>query len=232
VLRESSRTWTILGQVEATPWPFLSFVVQVPFHDVQYTKWFDETTSQEFSSSGVGDLRLGVRGGRTLGAWAVNGGYALQLPTGDFDISANLVPVGQGTRNHDLFVEGGRSLWPAPAYLEGGVLLRLREAYVNEFGIEIDWGDEIHGRLTGGYGLGSWWLKMDVHAFRSGERTSSLPGEPTGQFRSRLEIVPGLVRDFGGRGWADLWVVVPLAGRNTPADPTVGVSLTWRWRAG
>lgn len=227
VASENTQASTLLLQAEVAPLEWLAFTGQIPFHDITYTKNFSADLSSTFTGSGVGDVRLVARAGRTLGSNAVNGGYALTLPSGSFDISANLVPVGQGTRNHDFFVEAGHSFWPARFYVEAGALYRVRETFTNEFGVVIDWGNEIHGRGTVGYTAGSFILKLATHGFRSDDRTSSV-GEPEGQFRSRWELIPSVVYEWKGRAWVDFWMDIPMAGRNTPADVAFGLALTYR----
>lgn len=226
---ENAQTSSLNFKVEVTPLEWLSLDAQLPFHDLNYEKFFGggPDNSLTLDSRGVGDLRVGVRAGKRVGAWGFSGGYGIEFPTGDFDISANLIPVGQGTRNHELFLEVGRSLHPAPAYLEAGVLYRIREAFVNEFDVETDWGDEVHGRLGGGVNVaGPWWLKADLHGFKSGERTTNIPGEPSDQFRSSLALTPGVLYQLQGLGWLDAWLRFPLAGRNAPGDVSFGFAAT------
>ena len=224
---EKATTASLGFKTEFVPVTGVSVIAELPFHRLRYRKDFGDGQVLLLQTDGVGDLRLAARAGLTAGSWGFAAGYALELPTGEFAVSAALAPVGSGTRNHDLFVEFGRSLWPAPLFAEAGVLVRLREAHTDEDAVMTDWGDELHARLHGGWNFsGPWTLQSSIHAFRSGARSTNVPGEPRDQFRSLLELVPGALLEAGAVR-IEGWLNIPLAGRNTPSDPRVGISVTW-----
>ena len=222
--RQSSRIITSDLTLDVAVLQALAVSVYVPYHDIQYDRGFGEP----LESSGLGDVSLTLKTGLAPGRWAISAGYSLELPVGSFTTNTEAVPVGRGTRNHVLLLETGVSLWPWPGYLQLGVLYRLRDIYQSEE-VKIDWGDELQVQLEGGWRVtGGWWLKLITRGMKSGNRRDigfPPPREP--EFRSVLEVVPGGFYQWSS-GWLEAWVSVPLAGRNTSADPYVGISFTGR----
>jgi len=227
VFHEESRSLSTTFKAELTPWKHLSFKAELPFHKVRYES--DGIFAfPVIEDSGIGDLRLILRGGGLSGQWAYSGGYGLVLPTGEFTLNAFVLPIGQGTRNHDFFAELGRSLWPAPGYLQGGALYRIREPYEDEFGIEVDWGNEVSAYLQGGWNFtGPWWAKLETKVFKS-ERWKTTLEPVEGDFRSAWDLTPAVFLKKWN-AFFELWVRVPLAGRATPADPAIGFKVFYRY---
>ena len=152
--REESRTTSFYLRLQATPWNFLGFSAEIPWHRIRYERYIASMSRpiDALDSNGVGDTYVTARAGRVFGMWGVTAGYGLELPTGDFTIDAFRVPLGQGTLNHVVFLEAGRSLWPAPAYLEAGLLGRFRGTYTTEDGSPGPGGSSSRPRDTGARG--------------------------------------------------------------------------------
>lgn len=131
--REQSNTSSGGIHLEGAVTDWLALGVDVPFHTISYARYIPgrQDPVDDLDTQGIGDVSASARIGSVYGPWGFSGGYRIGLPTGDFSISAFLVPVGQGSPAHDFFLELGRSFHPAPAYLEVGVLYRIREGSWN-----------------------------------------------------------------------------------------------------
>jgi len=225
---QESRLVTPTFELELVPVRGLDLIAFFPVHFLQFT----ETTAilpREISADGLGDITVMARAGVVTGNWAFSGGYGLEFPTGSFTTSAFEITVGRGTRNHLFLLEAGWSLYPKPAYLQAGLLVRLRETLENEFGVRIDWGNEVGGRLEAGFQpTPRLWLIALTEAMKSGVRRTNT-GEQQDQFQSLWSVAPKAAYRLGKDLWIDAWVVFPLAGRNMPADPALGTKLSVRF---
>jgi hypothetical protein len=224
VERQSSRIVTSDLTVDLGLTQGIAVGAYVPYHDIRFDRGF----GPPLESSGPGDASLTVRAGVSPGRWAASGGYSIELPIGPFTTNTEAIAIGRGTRNHVFLLEGGVSLWPRPGYVQLGVLYRLRETYTSRE-VSIDWGNELQGQLEGGWRIvGSSVLKLTVRGVKSqGRRDIGFPPPPEPEFRSFLEVVPGGLHQWSS-GWVEAWISFPLAGRNMPADPYLGVSITAR----
>ena len=101
---------------------------QFSFHRLRY----DDVAGRR-SSTGIGDARLWVRAAplRWLGSklpFAIRAGF--KVPVGDFDVDAEVIPLGDGQRDWEAMAELGHSFWPRSLYLSGWVGYRWREENV------------------------------------------------------------------------------------------------------
>lgn len=226
--REESQTTSLNLRLQYTPWEFLSLSAELPWHQIRYERFIQSLPDpvDALDSRGIGDAFFTVRTGKVFGLWGTSAGYGLEVPTGDFTIDAFRVPLGQGTLNQVLFLELGRSLWPRNAYLEAGILGRFRGTYTSEDGVEAHWGNEFAWRLDGGWQFHKpWWIKVETKGYRSTGFSTNIPGEPQGDYRSVWVLFGSFQYERGGM-LAEVWAQAPLAGRNTPADPTLGFSIS------
>ncbi len=227
--REQSRTTSLNFRLEYSPTGFLGLSGEIPWHSVNYERYIASRPLpiDALDATGIGDAFFTVRTGGTRDGWAGTAGYGIEIPTGDFTIDAFRVPLGQGTLNHVLYLELGRSLWPARAYVEAGVLARVRGTFTTDDGVEAHWGNELIWRVDGGWQFHApWWIKFETKGFRSGGFSTNIPGEPKGDYRSIWVVFGSLQYELGG-ALAEIWLQAPVAGRNTPADPTVGFSISY-----
>lgn len=236
VTEERSRTLSFYLKTEIVPWRFLGLYAEIPFHVLDYEAMSGSSLAlPPLESRGIGDLRLVARTGTTLGSWAFSGGYGITFPTGEFSIDAFIVPLGQGTQNHEFFAEVGKSLYPVPGYIQGGALYRIRNSFdvelLGEKIGEVDWGDEFSVYLQGGWNFtGPWWAKLETKVFKSRRWTTTFVNVE-GDFRSQWNILPAVFVEHWGAFW-EIWATVPLAGRATPADPAFGLKVYYRYDAG
>jgi hypothetical protein len=120
---------------------------QLPFFNIAFDDIADERTS-----NGLGDLRIESRYNLVRVPLVLTVGGAIKLPTGEFVNDAEIVPVGEGQYDFDVFVEVGRALWPVRGYVTGKIGYRFRTKNQE---IDIDFGDELIWRVEGGYQFGT-----------------------------------------------------------------------------
>lgn len=117
--------------------------VQLPIFAIS----FDDFAGER-ESNGLGDLRLESRYNILDDPMVLTLGGAIKFPTGEFVNDAEIVPVGEGQYDFDVFAEVGRSLWPVNAYVTGKIGYRFRSENKET---NIGFGDEIIWRAEVGY---------------------------------------------------------------------------------
>ena len=118
--------------------PGIDLWSQLSFHRLRY----DDVAGKR-SSTGMGDTRFWLRAAplEWLGSglpFAVRAGF--KLPVGDFDVDAEVIPLGDGQRDWEVMAEMGHSFWPRSLYLSGWVGYRWREENTEA---KKDFGDEV-----------------------------------------------------------------------------------------
>ncbi len=191
--------------------------LQLPYHRLRF-----DDAARDRVSHGIGDPRVFLRmGPAALGLpdmpVAVRAGY--KSPQGDFDVDAEVIPLGEGQRDLELLVELGHSFYPRPIWAMGWVGYRWREentVLAREPGNERFWhaaaGVEWQGVNWKGVVEGSKGHPWRIQNIRV----------PT----SSREIVQGLFSGSVpvGPGDAGAGVRVPFRGRNLPSGPAFFMS--------
>jgi len=232
---QSSQIVTQEFELQLAPVRGLAFHAYIPVHFIRFEEEISAPVpAREVSSDGLGDVTALIRGGFTVGNWGFTGSYGWELPTAAFTTNSFEISIGKGTRNQIFLLEAGRSFYPTNAYLQTGLMYLLRDTFVNDFGVEIDWGDEVHARLEGGIRpWQSWWLVLETKGFRSEERrVLNIPGERDDQFRGRWTVMPKVMFQWTVNNWIEGWASFPVAGVNTQAAPTVGAAIYTRFPLG
>jgi hypothetical protein len=185
-----------------------------------YSLRFDDLADRR-RSTGLGDLRLGLRYNVLKAPLVATVGAAIKFPTGDFVNDAEVIPVGEGQYDVEVTGELGRSLWPRPGYVTAQIGYRFRAAN-REVG--IDPGDEVFGSLEGGYTVaGRMSLKGLVRALYGFDATSF--GLPLASRRREIVYVqPGVSLRLGSAGGLELSTPISLRGRNYPAGIVFSLS--------
>ena len=193
----------------------LDVKVQFPIFRISY-----DDLAADRTSTGPGDLRLEARYNFVKSPLVATVGGTIKFPTGEFVNDAEIVPVGEGQYDFDLFVEVGRSLWPKPGYVTGKIGYRWRaknEETGIDHGDEIIWqielGWHIHrrvmvkGLLRGLYGLDSTTFGLVIDSLR----------------REAVYFQPGVTFAITETSGIELTVPISLRGRNWPAGPLVAI---------
>jgi hypothetical protein len=180
---------------------------------------FDDVADQR-RSTGPGDLRLGVRYNLLRAPLVLTLGARAKLPTGDFDNDAEIVPVGEGQRDIEGFVEVGHSLWPKPGYWSAGIGYRHR-AENSASGIRP--GDEVFWYAEAGWTLKSRLALRLVGRGLHGRESTSFGLAIPSLRRKAVYLDPALDWSFGGGRAVSVAVPFTVAGRNWPAGPALGV---------
>ena len=194
---------------------------QLSFHRLRY----DDVAGRR-SSTGIGDTRLWLRAAplEWLGSkipFAIRAGF--KLPVGDFDVDAEVIPLGDGQRDWELMAEMGRSFWPRSLYLSGWVGYRWREENTEsrkDFGNEVFYYAQIGGRL------GRLGYRIAVDGWDGAPGVTEGVTIPSFQ-RDLLQLQPSLLYDVGP-GQVEAGARFALAGRNLPA----GTSLMFQYFTG
>ncbi len=200
--------------------------VELPVHRLRF-----DDAGGERESSGVGDPRIFLRAGPELlglPPWPVALRGGVKLDVGDFDVDAEVIPLGEGQRDWELLLELGRSLHPRSLWTMGWVGHRWREANP---AAQRTPGDEWFWwwSLGGEAGPVAW--RMSLEGLSGGVWT--LEGgirPPSTRRRFRQAMV-----DAGvglGPGTVRLGLEVPVSGRNLPAGAAVSVGYFVRWDRG
>ena len=187
---------------------------QLSFHRLRY----DDVAGQR-ASTGAGDMRFWLRAAplRWLGSefpFALRAG--MKAPVGDFDVNAEIVPLGDGQRDWEVLAEAGRSFWPRSLYVSAWAGYRWREENREsrkDFGNEFFYFLQAGGRLAGPVGA-----KVAVDGWNGVAGVTE--GVRIPSFRRQLvQLQSSLTLDIGP-GQLETGVRRALRGRNLPAGTT------------
>ncbi len=185
-----------------------------------YSLRFDDLADRR-RSTGLGDVRLGLRYGVLKAPLVATLGAAIKFPTGNFVNDAEVIPVGEGQYDVEVTGELGRSLWPRPGYVTALIGYRLRTANRD---VGIDPGDEVFWSLEGGYTVvGRMGLKGVVRGLHGFDATSFGLPLPSRR-REILYLQPGVTLRLGSAGGVEFSASVSVRGRNYPAGIAFGLS--------
>jgi hypothetical protein len=196
--------------------------IQLPVHRLRYDDFGGNR-----STVGLGDPRIFLRvGPEAIGLpafpVAIRGG--VKWPGGDFDIDAEVIPLGDGQRDVELLMEGGFSLHPRSMWGMGWVGYRWRGPNAEA---ARDPGDErfAYAALGGSLGRLGWKAAME-----------EIRGDP---WRIHGLLIPSTPRELRqgfvsvdwpvGSGRLGAGFRTPLAGRNMPAGTAFSLHYFRRW---
>ena len=196
----------------------LEGVLQVPFFLLRF-----DDLSDDRRSSGLGDVRAGLRYNFVKNSPVATLDVRIKFPTGTFINDAEVVPVGEGQWDLDLAAEVGQSFWPRPFYVNGRVGYRFRGPN-DESG--IDFGDEVFWLVEGGYTINDRiGLKMVARGLHGKEGTSFGISIQTLK-REAVYLEPGLMIQASPSWFVELAVPFTVSGLNWPAGPVFTLKLT------
>lgn len=196
--------------------------VQVPFHSLR----FDDAGGTRVSR-GLGDPRAFLRAGPALvglPSWplALRGG--VKVDGGDFDVDAEIIPLGEGQRDWELLVELGHSFHPRPFWAMGWIGYRWRRPNVEAArtpGDEVFWLGTVGGML----GPVGWEASLEG---LSGSAWM-IEGIRVPSARRSITQVLLEVNHAVGPGWAKVGGRLPLRGRNLPSGSALMLGYFVRW---
>ncbi len=200
----------------------LDFWVQVPYFDLT-----SNDVSNDRNEKNLGDIRLSARYNLLQlrgGALPISVRFTTKIPVSDFPIDAEIIPVGEGQFDYEVWLEGGLSLWPLPAY--SVVWLGYRFRAENEK-TQTDPGDEVTflaefggmsvvGRLGGKIAIdGTFSRRFTVQRIELGDISK----------REILYLGPALNYSLTESTVLEAGIKIPLIGQNFPAGNQFSVSL-------
>lgn len=193
-------------------------LVQVPFFLLRF-----DDLSDDRRSSGLGDVRAGLRWNVFTSAPVATLDVRVKFPTGTFVNDAEVVPVGEGQWDLDLAAELAHSFWPRPFYLNGRAGYRFRGPN-GESG--IDFGNELFWLVEGGYTVNARVGFKLVARGLHGQKGASF-GIPIETLRREaIYLEPAVIIRAGESWFVELAAPFTVAGRNWPAGPVLGLKVT------
>lgn len=205
-----ARTTSSFLTVASGLMPGIDAWAQFSFHRLDF-----DDLGGERSSTGLGDTRLWVRGAplRLLGSafpLTIRGG--VKLPIGDFDVDAEVIPLGDGQRDWELMAEVGHSFYPRSVYIMGWIGYRWRELNTES---RKDFGDEVFFFAQLGGAAGPIGYKVALDGWDGGPGV--IEGLPVASAqRDLIQIQPSVLIPFGP-GSLEAGARFTLRGRNLPA---------------
>ena len=199
----------------------LEVEAQIPLFNISFDDFADDRMS-----TGPGDLRITGRYSLSVDPVAVVVGSTVKFPTGEFVNDAEIVPVGEGQYDFDVFAELGRSLWPKPGWVSGKIGYRWRTENPEtgiDFGGELIWNIEFGYRIKGPVTA-----KLLARGLHGGSSTSFGISIPTLK-REAVYVEPAVIIDFDPSRGLELSVPFTVRGRNWPAGPIVNVKFFQRF---
>lgn len=197
---------------------------EVPVHRLRF-----QDVAGDRKSSGPGDVRLFVRAGPEavgLPAIPVTLRVGSKLPVGDFDVDAEIIPLGEGQTDWEVMVEAGLADSDGNLHTSGWFGRRFRlenEETLRDPGDEWFWFWQ-----TAGPG-GPIPLTWNVGAEGTHGGAWVIEGVRVPSARRRLVEVFGSVSYSMGPGHLKAGARIPVSGRNMPAGTiwSLGYFLSW-----
>lgn len=179
------------------------------------------------TSAGLGDVRVWLRFAplRWLDValpLAIRGG--VKVPVGDFDVDAEIIPLGDGQRDWELMAEVGHSFWPRSLYLSGWAGYRWREENTESF---KDFGNEFFYFLQLGGRLGPLGYKLALDGWDGAVGVTEGIRVPTFQ-RELMQLQPSVLYNVG-TGQVEVGARFALRGRNLPSGAALMAQYFRRW---
>ncbi len=202
--------------------PGVDVWTQFSFNRLRY-----DDVAGDRASTGFGDARMWLRVAPL--AWsdvalpfAIRAG--VKVPVGDFDVDAEIIPLGDGQRDWELMAELGHSFWPRSLYLSGWAGYRWREENTES---RKDFGNEFFYFVQLGGRLGPFGCKLALDGW------DGAPGVTEGirvpSFRRQLvQLQPSVLYDTGS-GQFEVGARLALRGRSLPAGTAFMAQYFRRW---
>ena len=179
------------------------------------------------ASTGFGDVRTWLRVAPLtwLGVhipFAIRGG--VKVPVGDFDVDAEIIPLGDGQPDWELMAEVGHSFWPRSMYLSGWAGYRWREENTES---RKDFGNEFFYFVQLGGQLGPLGYKLALDGWDGASGVTE--GIPVPSFQRELvQFQPSILYSVGS-GQFEVGARFALRGRNLPAGTAFMAQYFKRW---
>lgn len=202
--------------------PGLDLWTQLSFNRLRY-----DDIAGDRASAGLGDVRLWLRFA-PLGwldvslPFAIRGG--VKLPVGDFDVDAEIIPLGDGQRDWELMAEVGHSFWPRSLYLSGWAGYRWREENKES---RKDYGNEFFYFLQLGGWLGPLGYKVALDGWDGAAGVTEGIRVPGFQ-RELVQLQPSVLYNVGS-GQVELGARFALRGKNLPSGAALMAQYFRRW---
>jgi len=202
--------------------PGVDLWTQFSFNRLRY-----DDVAGERASTGLGDTRAWLRFAPLswLGSalpFAIRAGT--KVPVGDFDVDAEVIPLGDGQRDWEVMAEVGHSFWPRSLYLSGWAGYRWREENTES---RKDFGDEFFYYVQLGGRVGPLGYRLAVDGWDGAAGVTEGIRIPSFQ-RELVQVQPSVLYDVGP-GQFEVGARFALRGRNLPAGTAFMAQYFSRW---
>ena len=202
--------------------PNVDLWAQLSFNRLRY-----DDIAGDRASTGLGDVRMWLRFA-PLGwldvdlPFAIRGG--VKVPVGDFDVDAEIIPLGDGQRDWELMAEVGHSFWPRSLYLSGWAGYRWREENTES---RKDFGNEFFYFVQLGGWLGPLGYKVALDGWDGAAGVTEGIRVPSFQ-RELVQLQPSVLYNVGS-GQVEVGARFALRGRNLPSGAALMAQYFRRW---
>jgi hypothetical protein len=200
--------------------------VQVPFFNQTFED--DELTTLfggPVSSTGFSDIRVFLKHKVTNRPFVSSLKFGVKAPTGEFENTQGLIPVGEGQWDFDFIVQVGRSFWPFRGYANADVGYRLR---MKNDEIERDPGDELFWIAEFGYRWTDKLLAVIKWEGVDGAETTSLGLQLSGDVKKIQYISPAVLFRATETTTIEAGIRFSISGQNYPAGPVFQAGLNYK----
>ena len=200
--------------------------IQVPFFNQTFED--DELTTLfggPVSSTGFSDIRVFLKHKVTNGPVVSSLKFGFKAPTGKFENTQGLIPVGEGQWDFDFILQVGRSFWPFRGYanVDAGYRLRMKNTEV-----ERDPGDEFFWIAEFGYQWTEKWMTVVKYEGIRGQETTSLGLQLSGDVKKIQYISPAALFQINESSAIEAGIRFSISGQNFPAGPVFQVGLNYQ----
>ena len=203
-----------------------SIGVQVPFFNQTFE---DQELTALFggpvSSTGFSDIRVFLKHKVTNGPVVSSLKFGFKAPTGKFENTQGLIPVGEGQWDFDFIVQVGRSFWPFSAYANADIGYRLR---MKNKEVERDPGDELFWIAEFGYQWTDKLLTVIKYEGIEGKETTSLGLQLSGDVKKIQYISPAVLFNATESYAIEAGLRISISGQYFPAGPVFQVGLNYQ----
>ncbi len=199
--------------------------IQIPFFSQTFED--DELTTLfggPVTSTGFSDIRFFLKHKITDGPVVSALKIGAKAPTGNFENTQGLIPVGEGQWDFDFILQVGRSFWPFRAYANADIGYRLR---MKNDEVDRDPGDEIFWIAEFGYQWTERFMTvLKWEGLDSGE-TTSLGLQLSGDVKKIQYISPGVLFRASDTAAIEAGIRFSISGQNFPAGPVFQIGLNY-----
>jgi hypothetical protein len=196
--------------------------LQVPYYSIRFVNLADPERPR---TSSFGDIRLIGKARIIERPFLASLELALKSPTGEFTVDSEVVNVSEKQWDFDALAEVGKSFWPLPLYIAGGIGYRFRsdnrdfeQTFANERLMYFEAGYNVTPRLL---------LKGYLHWLRGGRPQVRATGTNLLWRRALLTLTPSFLYSPVDNIALEAGLRFALAGEDFPSGRQVFCTISY-----